>query len=114
MKVQTGPRRDHRTLVERPSEPSGPRHGRPGVRPGTVANGRWTADVDTHIVGIAVGLLIGRRRCSPHRGFGVLVDLATRTGRSVTDEAHHLVAAYQPTRVSHRAGDGLSTDRPAS
>ncbi len=44
-----------------------------------------------HVVGIAVGILLAQRRCSPHRAMGILIDIATRSDRSVVDEAHRVV-----------------------
>lgn len=44
-----------------------------------------------HVVGIAVGILLAQRRCSPHRAMGILIDIATRSDRSVVDEAYRVV-----------------------
>lgn len=49
------------------------------------------AVLDQHVVGIAVGILLAQRRCSPHRAMGILIDIATRSDRSVLDEAYRVV-----------------------
>lgn len=76
-----------------------------GDTPEVAVVGAWAAEVDSYVVGMAVGLLVGQRRCSPHRGFSLLTDLATRTGRSVTDEAHRLVVGRTSTRAVASPGD---------
>ena len=51
---------------------------------------------DRQVVAVAVGILMGRRGYSPYWALGVLIDIATRTGRSVLDEAHRVVARHTP------------------
>lgn len=46
------------------------------------------------VVNIAVGILIAQRGCSPSRAEEILIDLATRTDRSVVEEARRLVARH--------------------
>jgi len=48
------------------------------------------------VVNMAVGILIAQRGCSPLRAEGMLIDLATRTDRSVFEEARRLVARHTP------------------
>lgn len=60
-------------------------------------------DLAEHVLGMAVGLLVARRHCTPRRALGVLVDRSTRTGRSVTDEALRLVSPRRPRPPAGRA-----------
>lgn len=55
-----------------------------------------------HLLGIAVGIVVAQRRCSPSRALSVLEDLAARTGRTVTEEADRLVERHSRSTAGDR------------
>jgi len=65
-----------------------------------------------HLLGIAVGIVVAQRRCSPARALGVLADLAARTGRTVTEEADRLVERHSRSTRSGRTRPARTAGPP--
>lgn len=42
---------------------------------------------------VAIGIVVARRRCGPQQALATLIDLATRTDRSIIDIAECLIAS---------------------